>query len=249
MKLVTGPILIATIALSACGGGSSDGGAGAVVSPPVSGGTTTAPDGADINSVIAFAKDGTQTDLGNGVTRYTNTQTIDGTKYHAWVDSLPGYGDALVSYQTNDQGVAYTLTGDTPTLLNAPAGVYTGQIELSYQAAGDNTWQVAAGNLSAQLDLTNGTVTLDSISSNASNNIEVFGTANVSGAQFAANDVTVRMRDGSGTFIKDYTGNVDGKIVTGSTNSAMFGTLDASDADGFNLTGGIQAAYDPSYNP
>ncbi|MBD3803451.1 MAG: hypothetical protein IE919_09440 [Thioclava sp.] len=183
------------------------------------------------------------------MTRYTNTQTIDGTKYHAWVDSLPGYGDALVSYQTDDQGVTYTLTGDTPTVLNAPAGVYTGQIEMSYQLEPNGNWQMMAGNLSGELDLTNGTVAFDSIAGNANNVIEAFGTANVSGAQFAANDMTVRLRDGSGVYIKDYTGSVDGKIVTGDTNSAMFGTLDASDADGFNLTGGIHAAYDPSYNP
>jgi len=231
--------------LSACGGSSGS----VVVTPPVGGGTTAAPDGSNLSSVIAFAKDGTQSDLGNGVTRYSNTQTIDGTKYHAWVDSLPGYGDALVSYQTNDQGVSYTLTGSTPTVLNAPAGVYTGQIEMSYKPGANGTWQVMTGNLAAQLDLTNGTVGIDSIASNANNTIEVLGTTTVSGSTFSAPDVTVRLRDGSGNLVKDYAGNVDGKIVTGDTNSAMFGTVGVNDPDGFQLNGGIHAAYDPSQNP
>ncbi|WP_156102903.1 hypothetical protein [Thioclava atlantica] len=237
MKLVRGSVLIAAVALSACGGG------GSVVAPPVYD-PLVAPDGSDISSVIAFAKKGGTIDLGNGVTRYTNTQVINSKKYAAWVDVLPGYGDALVSFQTDDQGVTYTMTGDTPTVVSAPTGVYTGQIELSYKQTSADTWRVATGNVSVNLDLANGTAAIDSIASNADNNIEVFGNATVSGAQLASNTMTMRMRDGAGTLLYDKTGSLDGKIITGTDTSAIVGTVNATDsADGYELNGGLTTGY------
>ena len=253
MKLLSGPILIAAIALSGCGGGNTDGGGGAVVTPPVSGGTTAAPDGSDINSVIAFAKQsGGYYAMQNDVKRYETTKTIDGTKYTAWVDSLPGIGDAVVGYRVDDNQVVYSLNNDIPTPVTALSGIYTGTINLSYRLSPSGEWRTMFNNGYIDLDLQAGTFTTDSIASNDTDTFEVFGSGTVANKTLSANDLTVRHRDADGNFLKDYTGSVgENRIVAGSngpTNQAIIGKISSSDPDGFEMHGVFDYQYSKEFN-
>lgn len=241
------------VALSACGGGSTDGGAGAVVTPPVSGGTTAAPDGSDINSVIAFAKEsGGYYTLQNDVKRYQTSKTIDGTKYTAWVDSLPGIGDAVVGYQVDDGQMVYTLNGDAGTAATPVSGVYNGQNDISYRLSSSGDWQMITSTGYIQLDMTTGTGSFAGGGGNTNNNMDIAGTVTVSGSTVSADNMNVDLRDGQGNFIKRYTGSIqDGQVIAGTdgpTNQAIIGKLSSSDPDGFEMNGAFDFQYSKDYN-
>lgn len=241
--------------LAACGGGGSgtDGGSGSTVQPPVGGGTTAAPDGSDINSVISFAKrSGSYYALQNNVQRFETTQTIDGTTYTAWVDSVPGIGDAVVGYRVDNNQMVYTLNGDVPTAVTGLSGVYTGSIDMSYRMSPSGDWQVMSDNAAIQLDLQAGTFNIDSVASNGTDGFEVFGTGTVTNQTLASDTLTVRHRDGSGAFVKDYTGTIgENRMVQGSNgpdNLGLIGKFSSSDADGFEMNGAFDTQYSQQYN-
>jgi hypothetical protein len=111
-------------------------------------------------------------------------------------------------------------------------------------AVGNGAVQSADGEFSASVDFKNHTIATGGIVGNSRNNIEFFGNADIVGGAVKDNDTKVRLRDGNGNFIRDYTGTTSGIFTNGSNGiDALVKTVGSTDLNlkgGFVITGPLK---------
>ena len=220
--------------MSACGGGSA---VTSDITPQkapaqLSEAAATAPDSTSTADLLAFAKDGSTSILHDDILR-VRRETGDKTVVY---DSVVGSDTGLLMYSDADGNVSYRVTEKADPDVIIGSGIYTGPMEMTYSTTAGGTLKNAAGDLRMSIDFEKGIVSTDGIAGNSDNNIQIFGNGVVKDGQIQDDKMTIRLRDGQGNFIQDYSGSTSGVLTNGAEGrDAVVGTLLASD---LRMTGG-----------
>lgn len=233
-------VAISALALmAACGGGSGVTSVPAPTKAPTTNpNTPTAakPASTSTADLVAFANAGGDTlAVRDDVLRVS--RTFDGGSVS--VDTVAGSKAGLVAY-TNAKGVTeYRVNGTRKANIVVGSGSYNGPLQLTYRTSPNGALKSADGEFNMSVDFAGGTVATGGIAGNADNNIEFFGDAQIANGGFKDNATIVRLRDGNGVRIRDYTGSTDGMFVNGANGrDAAIGTVQAT---GLGLNGGFVA--------
>lgn len=223
------------VLLIACGGGGSQGGGASTPIPsPVAG----APVATDAATLVAWTRDGGRTaEFENGVMRTRRTLTVDGVRHSAYVDAVPGYGDARVTYTDGSGETVFALVDNAAPTGTAPTGVYTGEVDAVWTPSAGIGAQSGTGRMAITLDAASGEAWIDSIIGGTNSNVQFMGAAKASGGRLSADDLTAQYRDGEGYFIRNEEAVVDGRLIAGHDTAAIIGTIGADSASAGFTTG------------
>jgi hypothetical protein len=228
--------------MAACGGGSGVSSVPAPTSAPTSNPATPAPTTAakpasnSTADLVKFAQGGVSETLRDDVLRVSRDFEGGSVAY----DTVAGGKVGLVTYERDNAATDFRIKGAAQSDIVVGSGNYAGPLSVTY-ALGDGAVRAADGEFSASVDFKNQTVATGGIVGNARNNIEFFGNANIVNGAINDNDTVVRLRDGEGKFIRNYTGTTNGVFTNGSGNTdALVGTVGSADLNmkgGFVITG------------
>ncbi|GGF74838.1 hypothetical protein GCM10011402_29410 [Paracoccus acridae] len=241
---ITAALALAVL-LGACSGSSNGGDAnenrpGPGVRPPL-----TEPLSTKTADLIAFAQAGHSSEFENGVMRAQNTVADGGFVRH---DTVAGSKVSRVAYTGGAAAQDIYRVQGRDAVVTAPSGVYTGEIDMTWQDGATAAWNRASGRMAIVLDLHEGHAFVDSIVGNANNNIEYMGDAQVNGDTLKSGNMIVHVRDGEGYFKHRVTGTLDGRIASGNGAAAILGTAGAHDAaKGFTMKGGFSTGFDQGF--
>ena len=230
--------VISALALTAaCGGGSGVTSVPAPTPAPVTKPNTGAkPASTSTADLVAFAKGGGDSAVvRQDVLRISRDFQGGSVSF----DTVAGSNAGLVAY-TNANGVTdYRINGAARANIVVGSGGYDGPVQMTYRTSPNGALKSADGDFSMSVDFGAGTVATGGIAGNSSNVIEFFGDAKIANGGFKDNATIVRLRNGQGEFIRDYTGTTNGIFVNGANGrDAAIGTLKAT---GLNLNGGFVA--------
>lgn len=227
--------------LMACGGGGSSQGSSTPSPTPTP--VATAPAATDAATLVTWAKDGGSTsEFENGVMRTRRTLTVDGVRHTAYVDAVPGYGDARVTYSDGSGSTVFALVDNTAATGTAPTGVYTGEVDAVWTPNAAIGTQSGTGRMAITLDAASGEAWIDSIIGGSNSNVQFMGSANASGGTLTADEMIAQYRDGDGYFIRNEDAAVDGRLIAGTDTAAIIGTISADSANA-----GFTTGFDPDY--
>ena len=192
----------------------------------------TAPVSTSTADLLAFAKGGSTSILHDDVLRITRESGGNAVVY----DSVAGSNTGLLMYSDADGDISYRVTEEAHPDVVIGSGIYTGPMEMTYSTTSSGALKNAVGDLRMSIDFEKGTVSTDGLAGNSINNLQVFGSGVIKDGQFQDDKTTIRLLDGQGNFIQDYTGSTSGVLTNGAEGrDAVVGTLLASD---LRMTGG-----------
>jgi hypothetical protein len=232
MFLIRQACLISSLALmAACGGGSGVMSVPAPTPVPV---TSPQPKSNASADLIAFAQGGqTQNNRFDVLSISRNYKS--GTVNYSTVKGADG---GLLRLQNLDGSESYRVTAQAKPDIVVGTGGYNGPLDLSYSTTKGGPVKSASGEFNASVAFETNDVAIGGIVGNGDNNIEFFGDAKIRNGRFDDTDTVVRLRDGQGKFIRDYTGTANGIFMNGTKGDAIVGTVASSD---LSLKGGYVA--------
>ena len=221
--------------VAACGGGSGVTSVPAPTPAPVTSPAAGAqPASTSTADLVAFAKAGGDTVVvRDDVLRIS--RDFEGGSVS--VDTVAGSNAGLVAYTNADGVTDYRINGAARADIVVGAGGYDGPLQLTYRTSPNGALKRAEGEFNMSVDFKSGTVATGGIVGNSTDVIEFFGDATIANGAFKDNATIVRLRNGQGEFVRDYTGTTNAIFVNGANGrDAAIGTVKST---GLNLNGGF----------
>jgi hypothetical protein len=133
----------------------------------------------------------------------------------ATYDTIKGANGGLLRLTNKDGTETYRITAQENPNIVVGTGSYSGPLNLTYSVEKGGDLTAASGEFNLYVDFENKDAYVGGIVASSENNIEFFADAKINSGKFSSNDTIVRLRDGQGNFIQDYTGTSSGMFVAG----------------------------------